>query len=61
MYEFFVENPELVMALKHFIDTEDLARQAALMSVPDYNPFRDYKKIEARTLKALGGGELMKF
>jgi hypothetical protein len=61
MYDFFVENPELVMVLKHFIDTEDLARQAALMSTPDYNPFRDYKKIEARTVRSLGGGELMKF
>lgn len=61
MYDFFVENAELIMALKHFIDTEDVARQAALMPTPDYNPFRDYKKIEARALKAMGGGELMKF
>ena len=61
MYDFFVEYPELIMALKHFIDTEDVARQAALIPTPDYNPFRDYKKIEARALKALGVKELMKF
>ncbi len=61
MYDFFVEYPELIMALKHFIETEDVARQAALMPTPDYNPFRDYKKIEARALKALGVKELMKF
>jgi hypothetical protein len=61
MYDFFVEHPELVMALKHFIETEDVARQAALMSTPDFNPFRDYKKIEARSLKAFGLKEFMKF
>lgn len=61
MYDFFVEYPELIMALKHFIGTEDVARQAASMPTPDYNPFRDYKKIEARALKALGVKELMKF
>jgi hypothetical protein len=61
MYDFFVEYPELIMALKHFIDTEDVARQAALMPTPDFNPFRDHKKLEARALKAMGGGELMKF
>lgn len=61
MYDFFVEYPELIMAMKHFIDTEDVARQAALMSTPDYNPFRDYKKIEARALKAFGLKEFMKF
>lgn len=52
MYGFFVENPELIRALKHFIDTEDVARQAALMPTPDYNPFRDHKKIEARASKS---------
>lgn len=61
MYDFFVEHPELIMALKHFIETEDVARQTALMSTPDYNPFRDYKKIEARALKELGINEFMKF
>ncbi len=61
MCDLFVDYPELTMALKYFLDTEDVARQAAFMSTPDYNPFRDYKKIEARALKQLGVKELMKF
>jgi hypothetical protein len=51
MYQYFVEDAELVMALKFFLTTEPLAKFAAHLKQPDYNPFRDYKEIEARSLR----------
>jgi hypothetical protein len=51
MYQYFVEDAELVMALKFFLTTEPLAKFAAHLRQPDFNPFRDYNEIEKRSLR----------
>ena len=49
MYEYLEENLELVRALKFYLDTEPLAKFAAHLRQPDYNPFRDFKEIEDKS------------
>jgi hypothetical protein len=61
MYQYLVEDAELVMALKFFLKTEILAQTAAKLQQPDYNPFRDFDKIEARSLRHFGIDKFMDF
>jgi hypothetical protein len=50
IYDFLVENSEMLQTLKFFIRHECLARLAAQSFATDYNPFRDYLDLEARFL-----------
>lgn len=61
MYQYLVEDAELVMALKFFLKTEILAQTAAQLQQPNYNPFRDFDKIEARSLRHFGLDKFMDF
>ena len=61
MYQYLVEDGELVMALKFFLKTEPLAKFAANLKQPDYNPFRDYNEIEARSLRLFDVDKFMEF
>jgi hypothetical protein len=61
MYQYLAEDAELVMALKFFLKTEPLAKFTAKLNQPDYNPFRDYKEIEAQALKNFGVDKFMEF
>jgi NleD-like pathogen effector protein (putative zinc metallopeptidase) len=49
MYAYLEDDLELVRALKFYLETEQLAKFAANLQQPDYNPFRDYKEIEERS------------
>lgn len=51
MYEYFTEQPDLFLALAFFMQHEPLARFAAILIQPDYNPFRDFKRIEKKFLE----------
>lgn len=42
VYQMFVENPELIMALKHDLDVEELVKKIALFKGIDFNPYKDY-------------------
>jgi hypothetical protein len=59
MYKYLIEDAELVMALKFFMQTEPLAKAAAFLHQPEYNPFRDFKQIERKSLKHYGVDEFM--
>ncbi|HYJ90418.1 MAG TPA: M91 family zinc metallopeptidase, partial [Pyrinomonadaceae bacterium] len=50
MYIYLIADPQLVSALKFFLDTEPLAQNAATFRGPAYNPFRDFKEIETKCL-----------
>lgn len=54
MYQYLVEDAELVMALKFFLRSEPLCGIAAGLHQPAYNPFRDFAEIERRSLKHYG-------
>ena len=59
MYQYLIENPELVIALKFFMESEPLARAVAILHQPEYNPFRDFKEIEQSSLKYFGFDKFM--
>jgi len=61
MYQYLIEDAELVMALKFFLQTESLAKMVAHLQQPDYNPFRDFNEIEARSLRHFGIDKFMDF
>jgi hypothetical protein len=61
MYQYLVEHAELIMALKFFLKDEPLAQYATNLNQPDYNPFRDFKELEARSLKLFGVDKFMDF
>lgn len=54
VYKILTEDAELIMLLKHFLQTEPLAKQAATLITPHYNPFRDFKELEKNSLKHFG-------
>ncbi len=45
MYKFFSEHPDLVIALKYFIDRDPMIKEIVGLGNPDYNPFRDLEQI----------------
>jgi hypothetical protein len=51
MYKYLIQDAELVMALKFFMQTEPLAKAAAFLHQPEYNPFRDFEEIERKSQK----------
>ena len=51
MYQYLIQDPQLIRALKFFLQTEPLAKAAVMLHQPEYNPFRDYKALEKRALK----------
>jgi hypothetical protein len=51
IYDFLLENIEMVQTLKFFLRHEHLAMLAAHSFATDYNPFRDYAMLEASILK----------
>ena len=50
IYDFMLQNSVILMTLKWFLHHEHLAMVAAHSFATDYNPFRDYKELEARYL-----------
>jgi hypothetical protein len=54
IYSHYTSDPDFVMVLKHFLDFDDFARMIGKLPYPDFNPFRDYKTLERRYLRALG-------
>lgn len=59
IYQKFVENPELIMALKFCLDSEELVRRIALFKGIDFNPFKDYPVLNRMALDKSGAGEFM--
>ena len=55
IYDFLASNAEMLMAIKSLLRHEYLAMLAAHSFTIPYNPFRDYKELEAEFLK---GGDL---
>lgn len=53
IYKHFLDSADFVMVLKFFLDTDDLAKMVAKLPYPDFNPFRDYKTLEQRYIRAL--------
>lgn len=51
IYDFLVENAEMLQTLKYFLRHEYLAMLAAHSFPASYNPFRDYPTLEAAFLK----------
>ncbi len=51
MYQWLADDDETLRLLKHFVDTEPVAAQSVALKQPDFNPFRDYAKIVARSRK----------
>jgi len=51
MYQWLADDAETVRLLKHFMDTEPVAQSAVALKQPDFNPFRDYGQILARSRK----------
>jgi hypothetical protein len=49
MYEYLESSAEFVYAIKFCLDTEPLAKFAAMLKQPAYNPFRDYKELEDKS------------
>ena len=49
MYEYLEASVEFVRAIKFYLDTEPLAKFAAMLKQPAYNPFRDYKELEDKS------------
>jgi len=45
MYAYLENDIELVRAIKFCLDTEPLAKFAATLRQPEYNPFRDFKEL----------------
>ncbi len=58
IYEFLADNSDLLQALKYFLRHEYLAMLAAHSFSTDYNPFRDYKSLEAKWLEGSSLTEL---
>lgn len=61
MYNYLIEDAELVMALKHVLQYEPLAAAAAVLQQPEYNPFRDFNEIEQKSLRQHGLDKFMDF
>ena len=59
MYQWLAEDAELVMFLKHFLDTEPVAKSSVALKQPEYNPFRDYGQIASRSHKLYGMSEFL--
>jgi len=51
IYDFLLENSEMLQTLKLFMRHEYLAMLAAHSFTTDYNPFRDYAQLEAKFLE----------
>jgi hypothetical protein len=51
IYQHIVDSPEHIMALKHLLNTDTLARLVSNWQSPEYNPFRDYKILERLSLE----------
>jgi hypothetical protein len=51
IYDFLASNTEMLMAIKSLLRHEYLAMLAAHSFTIPYNPFRDYKELEAECLK----------
>ena len=49
MYEYLEESSELVYAIRFYLQSEPLAKFAAMLQQPAYNPFRDYKELEDKS------------
>ena len=58
IYDFLLENSEMLQTLKFFMRHEYLAMLVAHSFATDYNPFRDYAKLEAQYLKGSSLREL---
>jgi hypothetical protein len=58
IYDFMFENSIILMTLKWFLHHEHLAMVAAHSFATDYNPFRDYKELEAKWLSSSSVSEL---
>jgi hypothetical protein len=61
MYQYLEEDAELVMALKFYLKTEPLAKFAANLKQPDYNPFRDFNEIEKQARKNFNVDNFLEF
>ena len=58
IYDFLLENTEMLQTLKYFMRHEYLAMLAAHSFATDYNPFRDYPALEAKYLEGSSLREL---
>jgi len=58
IYDFLVANSEMLQTLKFFMHHEYLAMLAAHSFATTYNPFRDYKELEAKYLEGTALSEL---
>jgi len=45
MYKFFSERPDLVIAIKYFIDRDPMIKEMVGLKNPEYNPFRDLEQL----------------
>jgi hypothetical protein len=45
MYAFFAERPDFPIALKYFLERDQMVKQMAGLKNPEYNPFRDLEQI----------------
>jgi hypothetical protein len=57
IYESFIEDPESIMVLKHFLDHEYLAMLLANFPHAEFNPFRDYSMLEKKTFEWMNEGK----
>jgi hypothetical protein len=58
IYDFLLENSDMLQTLKYFMRHEYLAMLAAHSFATDYNPFRDYAALEAKFLEGTSLREL---
>ena len=45
MYKFFSERPDLVIAIKYFVDKDPMIKEMSKLMNPEYNPFRDLEQL----------------
>ncbi len=56
VYRVLTKDRQLILALRNLLRTEPLAQEAAKLTKPDYNPFRDYKELEEASHQYFGTG-----
>jgi hypothetical protein len=58
IYDFLLDNGDMLQTLKYFMRHEYMAMLAAHSFAADYNPFRDYPELEAKFLEGSSMREL---
>lgn len=61
IYSQFIGNPELIMAIKYFLNNDNFTKQVARVITADFNPFRDYSYLAEQSRKKFGFDEFLDF